>query len=83
MGIMIKTDKVVMCEITWNEIADMKLDIPFEVQIRLLLNKKGFKFEGDGHPSLILNKSPRPLGEVICWRDYETGSIHYKQILNT
>lgn len=73
-------DTVVMCEITLREMLEMSdKDIPFEVQIRLKLNKCGFKFEDDHKPSLLINREPRPLGEVISWEDYETGSIHYKQ----
>ena len=76
-------DTVVMCEITRIEILEMKPHIPSEVQIRLKLNEFGFKFEDDHKPSLVINREPRPLGKMICWEDYETGSIHYKQKLNT
>ena len=78
-----EVERIVMCEITRNDILEMKPHIPFEVQIRLRLNESGFKFEDDNKPSLVINKNPRPLGKMICWEDYETGSMHYKQMLNT
>ncbi len=78
-----EVERVVMCEITLNDILEMRPQVPFAVQIRLRLNKCGFKFEDDHKPSLVINKEPKPLGKMVCWEDYETGSLHYKQILNT
>lgn len=78
-----EVERVVMCEITRNDILEMQPPVPYEVQVRLRLNKHGFKFEDDNKPSLIINKKPRPLGKMLCWEDYETGSTYYKQILST
>ena len=69
------------CEITLVELQEMKINIPFAVQIRSKLNKCGFKFEDDGTLGAVINKNPVPLGKVICRKDYNTGSLHYKQWL--
>ena len=79
----VAVDRVVMCEITRNDILEMRPPVPFGVQVRLRLNRHGFKFEDDNKPSLIINQEPKPLGKMTCWEDFETGSIHYKQTLDT
>lgn len=55
---------------------------PINVQIRILLNANGFKFEDDGKLSSITNLNPKPLGELIVCRDFTSMYIHYKQILS-
>ena len=79
----VAVERVVMCEITHDDLLEMVPPVPFAVQVRLKLNKHGFEFEDDNTVASILNVEPKPLGKVICWEDYKTGSIHYKQILNT
>ncbi len=74
-------DRVVMCEITREEILEMKPPVPYAVQVRNRLNIAGFKFEDDGKLGLIANENPVPLGTMSSWTDYETGSIHYQQVL--
>jgi len=70
---------VVECEIKWDWMLDMKPPVPFAVQMRQKLNAEGFKFEGDGKCSSIINENPKPLGKFIMWENYETGSTHYRQ----
>ena len=76
-------DSVVMCEITRNEILNMKPPVPYAVQVRNKLNKAGFKFVDDGKVSAVINENPVPLGTISSWTDYETGSVHYQQVLST
>ena len=67
---------------TDSEVQEMGLScVPLAVQVRLILNSVGFKFEDDGKPSLIINHEPRPLGVMKSWRDEETMTTHYQQEL--
>ena len=74
---------VIEAEISLSEICNMKPPVPIEIQVRLWLNSKGFKFLDDGKPSLIVNKSPTPLGTFYVDEDFVGGSIRFKQVLNT
>ena len=47
-----------------------------------MLNKCGFKFKDDSKASSVINKNPDPLGKFTSWQDFETGSVHFKQILD-
>ena len=71
----------VQCEITKDELLSMNGIVPFAVQVRQKLNRHGFKFEDDGKLSSIINMNPKPIGEMVMWEDYKTGSIHYRQNL--
>ena len=63
------------------EVYEMPRGMPLSVQKRIVLNSKGFKFIDDGKPSLIINENPIPLGCMKTWKDIETGTIHYEQII--
>ena len=75
--------QIVMREISRDEILNMRPPVPYVVQVRTKLNAAGFKFEDDRKFSSVLNENPIPLGTLISWEDPETGSIHYKQVINT
>jgi len=53
--------------------------VPHEVRLRLLLNKKGFKFIDDGKFSSCNNKKPIPLGTMTWYDDDKTGCRCFKQ----
>lgn len=55
-------ERLVMCVITCKEIMDMRPPVPFEVQMRSLLNSRGVEFEDDNKLSFISNLNPVPLG---------------------
>ena len=69
------------CKISQSEIINMGSSIPSAVQLRLRLNREGFKFEDDGQMSVIINESPEALGTMSSWEDYQTGCIHYRQVI--
>ena len=74
---------VIEAEISWREICDIKTPVPLEVQMRNLLNSKGFKFLDDGKPSLIVNKSPTPLGTFYVDEDFINHTLRFRQVLDT
>lgn len=80
-GCEVKT--VIEAEISLSEICNMKPPVPVEIQVRLWLNSKGFKFLDDGKPSLIVNTSPIPAGVLYKDENFVSGSIRFKQVLNT
>ncbi len=55
---------------------------PLIVQIRLELNKAGFKFEDDGSLSSIINEEPKPLGRFCYHSVLGTQNVEYTQIIN-
>jgi hypothetical protein len=63
------------------EICEMTGPIPLSVQIRMLLEKRGIRFDDDGKLSSVINESPNPLGEIIVDRCVENGSTTYKQTI--
>lgn len=72
---------IVETSISCSDIQDMNPRVPMEVQIRILLNKRGFKFEDDGSCAIIVNREPVPLGQLDRWDDPRTGRVHYRQTL--
>jgi len=76
-----KSDVVVTCCISDERVMAMDLVVPLAVQIRLLLNNEGFRFEDDDRLGLIFNENPSPLGVLSMYRDCEAMETHYKQRL--
>lgn len=70
---------ITKCKITDEELYNLRGPVPIPVQVRLLLNKRGIKFEDDGTVSVIVNTNPQPLGRFVSWRDAEGGCTYYKQ----
>lgn len=76
--------KTIKYEMTYEEqlcIPDISSPVPSNIQIRIHLNKQGFKFEDDGKVGLIINNNPKPLGTFTVYKDAATESIHFKQAL--
>lgn len=78
----VQVERLVSHSFSDSELQELALScVPYAVQIRNILNSVGFKFEDDGKPSLIINHEPKPLGIMKCWRDEETGTTTYEQII--
>ncbi len=69
----------VQFELTDIMVQEMLNTMPFAVQVRIMLNKAGFKFADDNKPSLIINENPQPLGKLTVWKSIETNSTFYVQ----
>jgi len=75
-------ETVLRCEVSDTEILNFNIFVPYKVQMRMLLNKKGLRFFGDGNiMAVITDEDPIPLGKVEWDYDISTGVTRYKQTI--
>lgn len=73
--------KTVIYELTDQEVMSLSGPIPLAIQIRIILNKAGFKFVDDNKPSSIINENPIPLGKMTKTYCSDKAVTIYKQTL--
>lgn len=73
--------KIIEAQISPDDVLEFNSNVPFNVQYRLLLGKRGIRFADDGYLSSATNENPKPLGKIEKWLDPKTNVTHYKQTI--
>lgn len=75
-----ETIKVILYD---SEIYELPNDgkVPLSIQIRMELNKRGFRFQDDHLVSSIINENPIPLGRATRVYDFKNCCTIFTQII--